>query len=103
MNLKRILRAILLMALLIFIASVSSFLFLRVVTPPPVVVSTSLQQLMYDNLTNGRLMQAWYQAESLTARDGWSGDTAQVAGRAWEQMGDSTRAVAYWEIAVQAD
>jgi tetratricopeptide (TPR) repeat protein len=93
----------LLMALLILLASVSSFLYLRAVTPPPVVVSTSLQQLMYDNLTSGRLMQAWYQAESLAARDGWSGDAAQVAGRAWEQMGDPTHAVAYWEIAVQAD
>ncbi|MEO8607460.1 MAG: hypothetical protein ABI690_06240 [Chloroflexota bacterium] len=103
MNPKRILRAILLMALLILIAVVTSFLYLRTVTPPVVVSSISLQQLMYDNLTNGRFMQAWYQADLLAARDGWSGDTAHVAGQAWEQLGDPTRAVAYWEIAAQAD
>lgn len=103
MNPKRILRAILLMALLILIALISSFLFLRAVNTPTAVASISLQQLMYDNLTNGRLMQAWYQAESLAARDGWSGDAAHVAGQVWEQLGDPTRAVAYWEIAAQAD
>jgi tetratricopeptide (TPR) repeat protein len=88
--------------LLIGIALVSSFLFLHASTPP-VVSSISLQQLMYDNFTSGRLMQAWYQAQSLAARDGWSGDAAHIAGQVWEQMGDPTRAVAYWELAAQAD
>lgn len=96
------LRAILSMALLILIAFVFSFLFLRVVTPPAT-ASNSLQQLMYNNLTSGRLAQAWYQAEALAALNGWSGDAAHVAGQAWEALGDPSRAVAYWEIAVQAN
>jgi tetratricopeptide (TPR) repeat protein len=100
---KRILRAILLMALFILFAFGFSFLFLRAVTPPPVVPPPSLQQLMYSDLTSGRLMQALYQAQSLALRDGWSGDVAHVAGQAWEQMGDPARAAAYFEIAAQAN
>lgn len=99
---KIVVRAILLMALLTLIAFASSFIFLKAVTPP-IIPTANPQQLIYSNLNSGRLIQAWYQAEGQATQNGWSNDTAHVAGQVWEQLGDPTRAIAYWEIAAQAN
>lgn len=58
------------------------------------------QQLMAQNLANGRLRQALYQVETLAAQSGWNADLARVAGQIWEQLGDLSMAATYWEIAV---
>jgi tetratricopeptide (TPR) repeat protein len=60
------------------------------------------QQLIAQNLADGRLMQALYQAEVSAAQFGWNADLARVAGQVWEQLGDMSLAATYWEIAVQS-
>jgi tetratricopeptide (TPR) repeat protein len=58
------------------------------------------QQLMAQNMADGRLRQALYQAEVSAAQSGWNADLARVAGEVWEQLGDLSMAVTYWEIAI---
>jgi tetratricopeptide (TPR) repeat protein len=60
------------------------------------------QQLMAQNLADGRLLQALYQAEMSAAQSGWNVDLARTAGEVWEQLGDLSMAATYWEIALQS-
>jgi len=93
-----LMRAVPLLALLVFIP----LLLVRLsenTLPTSGNSSTDPQQRMYDNQMNGRLIQSVYQAESLAAQTGWTSDLARTAGDAWEQMGDVSRALTYWEIA----
>ena len=50
-----------------------------------------------------RPVQTLYRIEVQSARSGWSLDAALAAGDTWAALGDSRRALAYWEIAFSLD
>lgn len=54
------------------------------------------------SLRSGRVMQALYHVEALANETGWTAELAWMAGGIWEGAGDLTRAVAYWEVAADA-
>ena len=62
---------------------------------------SSVRDRIQANLAAGRTMQALYQIDTLAAETGWSADLLLLAGNTWQQNGDVTRALPYWE-AVQA-
>ncbi len=48
-----------------------------------------------------RPLQTLYRLQSRAVRVGWTVESALAAGDAWAALGDSRRALAYWEIALQ--
>jgi tetratricopeptide (TPR) repeat protein len=92
MNSRYIRRAALFIGLLVFIPLV----FIQSRSPIPPIISS--QQLIDDNLAQNRLMQALYQVEAAAVSSGWTAELARTAGNMWEQMGDLSQAVPYWEM-----
>lgn len=64
--------------------------------------SNDARNLIERNRQQGRVMQALYQAEALAVRIGWSADLLLIAGDLWQEAGDLTRAVPYWQAAAQS-
>lgn len=62
-------------------------------------VSNETRNLIEGNRQRGRVMQAIYQTESLALRSGWTVDLLQKAGDLWQEAGDLTRALPYWQAA----
>src|SRR5450432_347869 len=50
-----------------------------------------------------RPLQGLYQLQADAARSGWTSDNLRLAGDLWREMGDPTRAVAYWEAVAKPD
>lgn len=50
-----------------------------------------------------RPVQALYQLEQAAAESGWTGESALQAGLAWKKLGNTPRAVTYFEMASQLD
>jgi tetratricopeptide (TPR) repeat protein len=93
---RRLKRAAPLLALLVFIPLVITRLPINGAPPAPAVQPPTLD----NNLAQGRLMQALYQIEAAAAETGWTAKSAQTAASIWDAMGDVTRALPYWELAV---
>ncbi|NDJ59638.1 MAG: tetratricopeptide repeat protein [Chloroflexi bacterium] len=51
---------------------------------------------------SGRPLQALYRVEAQAAEIGWTPAHLILAGDLWQEAGDLTRAVAYWEAALQS-
>jgi tetratricopeptide (TPR) repeat protein len=51
----------------------------------------------------GRPAQALYWVEAQAANSGWTPELSRVAGDLWDELGDRTRAVTYWEASAQAE
>jgi tetratricopeptide (TPR) repeat protein len=94
-----VIRAVPLLALLVFIPLVLAQLSANMPSSASSDSATNLQQHMQENRQRGRLIQTLYQAESLAAQTGWTSDLARSAGEIWEQLGDVSQATTYWEIA----
>lgn len=60
-------------------------------TPDPL---TAAQQ-------SNRPLQALYQVEVLASQSGWTFDLARTAGDLWQDLGNTARAVDYWEAAIR--
>jgi tetratricopeptide (TPR) repeat protein len=61
------------------------------------------QDRLTANLQAARVMQALYQIEAQAAQSGWTRELQLMAGDLWRDIGDLTRAVAYWEAAASTD
>lgn len=105
MNRPHALRAVLLIALLAFLILIWSAVYHLLSIPSDLTVLPTLAassvSLMNDNLVQGRLMQALYQAEAQAARTGWTPELLTAAGTIWYTSGDPLLAVDYWQAAVQ--
>ncbi len=69
---------------------------------PPNNRSNETRNLIEDNRQRGRVMQALYQTEALAARTGWTPTLLLTAGDLWQEAGDVTRALPYWQSAAQS-
>ena len=59
--------------------------------------------LIVANIQADRPIQALYLIEVIAAQSGWTADLARQAGDLSNSLGDTSGAVAYWEIAVSLD
>jgi hypothetical protein len=71
-------------------------------SPSSTAVSNPITPLIESNRQKGRFVQALYQVESQAAQSGWTSAMYLTAGDLWQQAGDLTRALPYWEAAAQA-
>jgi len=76
--------------------------FIPLIFRPANPVISDSQNLIETNRQRGRVMQALYQAEAQAARSGWTADLLRVAGDLWQEAGDLTRAVPYWQAAAES-
>jgi tetratricopeptide (TPR) repeat protein len=76
--------------------------FIPLIFRPPINNTNTPRNLIESNRQRGRIMQALYQTEAQASRTGWTVDLLLVAGDLWQEAGDVTRAVPYWQAAAQA-
>lgn len=94
MTVKRIPGAVSVVALLFLIL-------LLVYSPSPHSQTDESLRLerVQSNRQQGRLMQALYQVEALADQQDWTPELLKLAGDLWNDAGDVTRALPYWEAA----
>lgn len=68
-----------------------------------VALAPTPQDRLTANIRDGRLMPALYQVEAQAALSGWTPDLRRLAGNLWDDAGDLTTAVAYWEAAAASN
>lgn len=66
-------------------------------TPDDTVVG--MNDLAHSNLAAGQVFQALYQIDVQAAEFGWTPEMLLQAGNIWQEIGDVTRALPYWEAA----
>lgn len=76
--------------------------FIPLIFRPPNPASNEARNLIENNRQRGRVMQALYQTEALAASSGWTSDLLRTAGDLWQEAGDLTRALPYWQAAAQS-
>lgn len=54
-----------------------------------------------DNLAAGRLLQALFEVEATSAREGWTITRHEQAADLWDQLGDRERAIPHWMAAAE--